>query len=66
MGSPNDRHAIRMYIRDGVFCYKQCRIVRNPVSDAQTAIDLLRRGRVIWLLQDAKLVNTVQRAMEGR
>ncbi len=60
------RHAIRTYIRDGVFCYKQCRLIRNPVRDAQQAIDLLLRGKVIWLLQDAKLVNTVQRAIEGR
>lgn len=60
------RHAIRTYIRGGVFCYKQCRLVRNPVRDAQKAVDLLRQGKVIWLLQDAKLVNTVQRAIEGR
>lgn len=66
MGSPNDRHAVRVQIRDGSFHYKQCRIVRNPISDAQQAIALLRKGKVIWLLQDARLFNTVQREIEGR
>jgi len=66
MGNPNDRHAVRVRIRDGAFHYKQCRIVRNPIRDAQQAIDLLQQGRVIWLLQDAQLFNTVQRAIEGR
>jgi len=66
MGNPNDRHAIRTYVRDGAFHYKQCRIVRNPVRDAQQAIDLLRKGKVIWLLQDAQLFRTVQRTIEGR
>ncbi|MGP1666838.1 MAG: hypothetical protein ACTS5I_13185 [Rhodanobacter sp.] len=64
--SNNQRHAIRMKLVDGELHYKQCKPCRFFVRNADEAISLLRQGQTIWLMQNAKLVNTVQRAIEGR
>jgi len=60
------RYAIRTWLENGEFRYKQCKIRERFVSDADDAIHLLRQGKKIWLVQSAPLFKTVQRAIEGR
>lgn len=62
----NQRHAIRMKLVDGELHYKQCKLCRFFVRCPDEAISLLNQGQTIWLMQNARLVNTVQRAIEGR
>lgn len=66
MTTHNARYAIRMWAEGGVLNYKQCRLCEHFIADAITALRLLRAGQVVWVRQDAKLVSSIQRSIEGR
>lgn len=57
------RFAIRMMLDNGELIYRQCRLRQHFVADAITALHLLRLGQIIWVKQDAKLINSIQRSL---
>lgn len=59
----NARYAIRCRLCMGELHYKECKLCEYFITDAITALRLLRDGQVIWIKQDAKLITSIQRSL---
>lgn len=61
-----ERLALRMLIREGELIYNHLQWRVDFVDDAETAVERLRAGKVVWVAQNGPLITQVQRAIEGR
>lgn len=57
------RLSLRMVIRNGELYYRQLHWRSDFVTDAETAIERLRAGKVVWVVQVGPLITTIQRAI---
>lgn len=58
------RYAIRCHLHEGELDYRQCKLCDHFVTDAITALRLLRDGQVVWIKQDAALITSIQRSLQ--
>lgn len=58
-----ERYAIRMVMRGGELHYSAVRPREDYVDCAETAVERLRAGHVVWVAQRSLLVTAVQRAI---
>lgn len=58
-----ERYAIRMFLLGDVLHYDACRPREDYVDCPVVAVERLRAGECIWIVQRGELVTTVQRAL---
>ena len=58
-----ERYSILMWMCGTELQYKACRPRADYVACPVEAVERLRRGECIWLMQSGPLTTTVQRAM---
>lgn len=59
---PGERYAIRFVYRDGELLYRRCQPRSDFVDNAEVAVERLRAGHVVWVLQVGWLCTAIQRA----
>lgn len=58
-----ERYSIRMFMLGNVLQYDACRPRADYIACPVEAVERLKRGECIWLMQSGPLTTTVQRAM---